>query len=72
METEIALKVSQRMSEILKQLDESVAFVSENCSDVEFHQFRAGIGRVMGSLVLDVMNPLYETNPEVKPESYES
>jgi hypothetical protein len=70
MKTEVAQQLSNQLSDILGQLDGSVRLVMENCTEEEFHSFREGIGKVMGALVLDVMEPLYATNPEVKPADY--
>jgi hypothetical protein len=67
MKTEIAQQISSQMTDVLAQLNTSIHLVMENCSDSEFQAFRLGVGRVMGALVLDVLNPLYEANPEVKP-----
>ena len=51
MKIEIAKKVGQQMNDIMGQLDDSVRFVMENCSEEEFNAYRLGIARVMGALV---------------------
>lgn len=71
MKTEIARQISQEVNDVMGRLDNSVRLVMDNCTEDEFKQYRTAIGRVMGALVLDVLNPLYEGNPEVKPEGYD-
>lgn len=71
MKTEIAQEISQEMNDILARLDETIRLVMDNCTEEEFNGFRAAVGRVMGAVVLDVLNPLYRMNPEVKPDGYD-
>ena len=71
METDIAKKISDEMNDILGRLNESIRLVRDNCSEEEFKGYRKAVSRVAASLVLDVMNPLYDINPEVKPDGYD-
>ena len=70
MKSEIAQQISQEMVGIMGKLEALMHLVMDNCTEDEFKSFRTATGRVMGAIVLDVMNPLYEKNPEVKPEIY--
>jgi hypothetical protein len=71
LKTDVAAEMSRRVIEIMGLLDSSVHFVQENCTEEEFKVLRLSIGKVMGKLVIEVMNPLYANNPEVKPPEYE-
>ncbi|WP_266183194.1 hypothetical protein [Dyella humicola] len=64
----VAKWVSDLMLEFGKKLDESVAEVQNNCSNEEFVAYRKAIGRVMGDMLLEVMNPIYTAHPEIKPK----
>jgi hypothetical protein len=64
METSVAKQLSDELNDIIGRLDESVRLVMDRCSKAEFTAYRSVIGRVMGMLVLDVLNPLYASNPE--------
>jgi len=70
MKTEIAHQLSNEYCDILGRLDNTIRLVRENCPAEEFEVYKANVGRVMGFLVLDVMNPLFSSNPEVTPEKY--
>jgi hypothetical protein len=71
MKTEIAQQISHEMNDIVRRLDNSIRLVMETSSPEEFKAFRSAVGRVMGALVWDVLNPLYAHNPEVKPAGYD-
>jgi hypothetical protein len=71
MRTEVARKISEEMRETMGRLEDVIALAAEQCTSTEYAAVKKGIGRVMGAIVLDVMNPLYAANPEVKPSDYE-
>jgi hypothetical protein len=60
METKIARQLSDEMSDIIKRLYNSIRLVMDKCTPQGFIGYRAAVGRVMGALVLDILNPLYE------------
>jgi negative regulator of replication initiation len=62
-----ARQVSDLMLEYGTKLDASVAAMQSLLSEEEFIKYRRAIGRVMGAMLLDVMNPLYEMHPQMKP-----
>jgi hypothetical protein len=69
MDLATAAKVEAIMREVEGRLDESIAIVMDNCDHDEFHRFRRLVGKLMGTIFLDVLQPLYETYPEMTPES---
>jgi hypothetical protein len=65
---ETAKQISALMLELGAKLNESVALVRDTCEASEFNVYRSAVGQLMGTMLLDVMNPLYSTHPELKPE----
>lgn len=63
----IARHISEVALGISSKLDESILFVKENCSEEEFQKYRVAAGRVLGQILLEILNPLYETNPTLRP-----
>lgn len=63
----VAKKVSDILLQCGKELDASVLLVKENCTEEELNVYRKAIGKVMGELLIQVMNPLYRSHPEIKP-----
>jgi hypothetical protein len=44
-----------------------LAEIQSICTDDEFHNYRRMIGQSMGCMLLDVMNPIVEMYPDLKP-----
>lgn len=63
--------ISELMLEFGARLDGSVKMIKERGEPEEFESYRRAVGKVMGSMLLDVMNPLYEEHPDLKPEGLE-
>ena len=66
-----AKKISTLMLDTFNKLDESIAAVRENCSAEEAAAYQKAIGRVVGPIVLDVLEPLYEQHPVLKPHNWD-
>lgn len=64
----IAKQVSELMLEYGKKLDLSVKLVLENCSKQELFDYRRAVGKIMGNMLTGIMNPLYATQPDLKPK----
>lgn len=71
MHIEIAQQLGGELNEILGRMDNCIRLVMENGTSEELTAFRTAIGRVMGALVLDVLNPLYEQYPQAKPADFD-
>jgi hypothetical protein len=66
MERDDAEKISILMMQINSLLDQSVAFVRDKGSEPEFSDYRLKAAHVMGG-VIDILNELYVTHPDLKP-----
>jgi spore germination protein YaaH len=62
-----AKQVSDLMLEYGAKLDASVAAMQSQLPEDEFVKYRRAIGRVMDAMLLDIMNPIYEKHPQIKP-----
>ena len=63
----IAESVSKLMLEFGGRLDASIVAAQDNCSEAEFHEYRLAVGKILGDMLLEVMNPLYQQHPDLKP-----
>jgi hypothetical protein len=63
----IAEGVSKLMLEFGGRLDDSIATVRHGCSDAEFRAYRLAVGKVLGEMLLEIMNPIYREHPDLKP-----
>lgn len=64
----VAKEISQLMLTYAQTLDQSVEQVEAKCSAREFEAYRTAVGKIMGYMLLDIMNPLYELHPNLKPK----
>jgi hypothetical protein len=60
--------VSKLMLEYGAKLNDSVRIVMEKCSEEEFHTYRLAVGKVMGAMLIEIMNPIYREHPDLKPK----
>jgi hypothetical protein len=67
MKKETAEAVSKLMLEHGAKLNDSVRIVMEKCSKEEFHAYRRAVGKVMGTMLTEIMNPIYREHPDLKP-----
>jgi len=62
-----AKSISDLMLDCGRRIDDSINAVNENCTPEEFQAYRRAAGKVMGSILIEVLNPLYEAHPDIKP-----
>jgi hypothetical protein len=65
---DVAAEVSERLLTVTRLMDESIALVQQRCPDDEFKAFRAGTGKAMGYLFVDVLRELWLEHPCLAPE----
>jgi hypothetical protein len=63
----LARQVSNLMLELGAKLDASVAEMQYQLPEDEFAKYRRAIGEVMGAMLLDIMTPIYQQHPQLKP-----
>jgi hypothetical protein len=59
------------MIEFGGRLNNSIITVKEACPSQEFKAYRLAVGKIMGEMLLEVMNPLYAEHPSLKPQALE-
>jgi hypothetical protein len=68
---EVAEKVNALMLEIGAKLNASIADVENSCPEEEFVNYHRVVGKIMGAMLLDIMNPIYAAHPALKPSQLE-
>jgi hypothetical protein len=63
-----AAEVEKMMRQCSATLNESVRRVMETCPDEEFKAYRRVIAQMMGSIYLDVMQPIHRRYPDLEPD----
>lgn len=68
---DIASQVSASVLEISRQIDELVSIVQSKAPHADFIEFRVAAGKVLGELLLEILNPIYRMHPDLKPKELE-
>jgi hypothetical protein len=68
-DAQLAETVGIRLLAIFGELEDTVRLVASE-APADLQVYKQAIGQVCGSLVLDVMAPLYKTHPKIKPPSW--
>jgi len=64
---EIAEELSMVMIECSEKLEATLEKVKAHCSQREYEAYREGIGHILAYMLTDIMGPLYERHPQIKP-----
>jgi hypothetical protein len=67
----VAQRISDLRIEFQGRLNNSIFVVEEKCSFEEFKAYRLAVGKIMGEMLLEVLNPLYAEHPSIKPPELE-
>lgn len=71
MDRETAKKLNDTTLEAYFKLHDAVAVVRNGCENDERKEFIRGLGKALGYLYTDVLHPLYEQYPDLKPDNIE-
>ncbi len=66
-----ASSISQLMISIGTQLDASLRDVSASESEGEATRYRASISKILTTMLVEIMNPIYQEYPHLKPTNLE-
>ncbi len=67
----IAKRVSELMYDFQLKLQESLEIVKLACPPEEHAAYKTAIGKVVSRIVFDVLEPLYDRNPTLKPPQWD-
>ena len=65
---EVAKQTILIIKECSDRLDESITLVQDSCDPNEFQKYRKVAGRIMGSMLIDIMNPIFKEHPDIMPK----
>ena len=68
---EVAKQISGLMTEMFTRLSDSCDSVKRQCSEQEYKACSRSTARIAGAIVMDVMEPLYEKHPHLKPRNWD-
>jgi hypothetical protein len=66
-----AKQISYLMIDLKDQMMDSLVVVKESCSPEEYRAYHAAVGRIVSSILDNVLEPLYSANPALTPPGWE-
>jgi len=70
-DAEVAREVSDLMQGLTSQLNRSVGDIMARCPLQEARIYRRAVGAIMAEILLEVLNPVYELHPSLKPPGFD-
>ena len=64
----IAGDISALMLECTERLNKTVELAQGHCNQTEFEAYRDAIGKIMGAIYFEVLAPIYERHPRLRPK----
>ncbi|MEZ4295445.1 MAG: hypothetical protein R3B70_10760 [Polyangiaceae bacterium] len=68
MKKDAAVKLNEVLVECYFKLHDTVDIAREHCDPDERKTYCRAVGKVLGHLLLDVMEPIYSEYPDLRPE----
>lgn len=68
---DLAASINQKLRSCYQILEESILEVNKQCNEEQAKAYRQKIGSIFSILVFDLMEPLYQAHPELKPPDWE-
>jgi len=66
-DNDVAKEINDLLLDCRIKLSNSVDFVQEKCSNEESEQYKKAMGKVLGYMIFEIMEPIYEKHPELNP-----
>ena len=67
----MAKEINELMVEIEHQVAKSLQSVKQRCSAEEYTVYKKATGKIVSAIVFDVIEPLYERHPALKPPGWD-
>jgi hypothetical protein len=68
MNLDVAERISTLMLQISAHLDQSIALIRDTGTVEEFEAYRRAVGMLMGSILLDIEEPIFKEHPSLRPD----
>jgi len=51
-------------------INDSILYVQDNCSNDEFEAYRNAMSKVMSEILFEGLNPIFNQHPQLKPKGF--
>jgi len=67
MKYELAKEMNIKMLQYTRELNGFLLIIRDECEADEFRRYQMAIGKILGYMFLDIMDPIYKEFPALKP-----
>ena len=71
MERNQAQRTMELMTQVSMQMNDCLLQMRGSCTEAEFRRYRSAFGRVLGEILLGIINPIAEEYPDLRPAGLE-
>jgi hypothetical protein len=64
--------IIRTMIQVMAQCDALLINLEGKCPESDFREHRQRVGRVMGAVSIDVLEPIFEEHPDLRPRDAEA
>jgi hypothetical protein len=68
MNKELAGKIFTLLNDQSRELNDVLISIQEQCGEEEFNFYRRGFGKVLGYMLMDILNPIFKEYPDLVPD----
>jgi hypothetical protein len=70
MNLDLATKIAENLVRIESDLNNALHLIETNCKQDEFQLYRTAFGKLMGTIYLDILEPLFDEHPSLIPPDW--
>ncbi|WP_153020685.1 hypothetical protein [Pseudomonas sp. BMS12] len=68
----LAVEISRILLEVSGRIDETIAIVHQQSSELESQEYCRAAGAIMGAILTEILNPIFKSHPEIAPLELQS
>jgi hypothetical protein len=69
---EVAKRVADLVFDGYSRIEQSMKLVEETSTPEEFESYKRAVGKVTATILFEILEPLYEQNPTLKPAAWDA
>jgi hypothetical protein len=67
----LAEKIQKQLLDVSHLLETSILEVEKSCNAEEATAYKRAVGKIVTQILFDLVEPIYESNPSIKPEGWD-
>jgi hypothetical protein len=68
---DVARRISELVLDGYQRIEQSMKVAEENSTPEQFAAYKRAVGKVTATILFEILEPLYEQNPTLKPDGWD-